>query len=94
MNSGHATSHELLCKCIDGGHIGGVDQKDGEFMDAVHFGRHIITLIFTNRLDQYLRDCSAAIDRIERRKDTNMLWESGGSMQERLEGIIEHRATL
>ena len=37
----------------DGGHIGGIDQIDGEPTDIVRFGNHIITLIFTKRLRQY-----------------------------------------
>ena len=63
----------------DGGHIGGlgvdqiVSQIDGEFMDVVVSGNHIVTLILTKRLGQleYLRDCSAVIDRVQRQKDSN-----------------------
>ena len=67
-----AHSH-VLCKRRDGGYIGGVDQIDGEPTDVVHAGNHIGTLIFIKRLGQYLMDCSAAIDREEHRKDTNMV---------------------
>ena len=60
----------VLCKRIDGGHIGRVDHIDGEVIDAVRFGTNqIITTIFTNRLGQCLRDGSDAIDRVESRKD-------------------------
>ena len=48
---------------------------DGESTDIVRSGKHMITFIFTKRLGQYLRNCSATIDRVVRRKDTNMLCE-------------------
>ena len=41
-------------------------------MDVIRFGKHIITLIFTKGLGQDL-DCSAAIDRVENRKDIDMV---------------------
>ena len=63
----------MLCKRVDGEHIGGVNQIDGEFVEVVRSGKHIITLIFTKRLGQYLMHCSEAIDRVERWKDTNMV---------------------
>ena len=67
-----ADSH-VLYKSRYGGYIGGVIQIDGERTDIVHAGKYIDTLIFTKRLGQYLRDRSAAIDRVEHRKDSNLI---------------------
>ena len=50
-------------------------------MDIVRSGKHIITFIFTKRLGQYLRDCSAAIDRVECRKDTNTVGVWGETLR-------------
>ena len=63
----------VLCKRIDGGHFGGVNQIDGELINGFRCGNHMITFIFAKRLGQYLRDGSTAIDRVERRKDPDMV---------------------
>jgi hypothetical protein len=44
---------------------------NGELSYVVRFGG-IMTLIFTKQLGQYLMDCSAPIDRVQRWKDTNV----------------------
>ena len=71
IGSRKAKSH-VLCKRIDGALIGVVDHIEGDLNDVVCFGNLIITLIFTKRLGQYVMDCSAAIDRAQRWKDTNV----------------------
>lgn len=71
MDLRKAHSH-ALCKRMDGRYIGGVGEIHGEFRDFVRKDKHIIALILTKRLGQYLMDFSAAIDRIKRRKDTNI----------------------
>ena len=70
VDSRKANSH-VLCKRIDGGHIGVVDQIEREFDDVVRFGNHT-TIIFTKRLGQYSMDCFATIHRAQGWKDTNV----------------------
>jgi hypothetical protein len=43
----------------------------------VRFGKYKFASIIAKSPGQYLRDCSAAIDRVERRKDPNMGREWG-----------------
>ena len=68
---------------MDAGHIGGVHQIDREVPDFVRIGTYRRTSIFTKRLEKYLRDCSAAIDRVERRKDGNVVedWQKTLAIQ-------------
>ena len=71
-NMRKAHSH-VLRERRDEGNIGGVEQIEREFTDVVHTCNQKTILFFRKRVDQYLMDCSAAIDRVERRKDANMV---------------------
>ena len=63
----------MLCKRIDGGQIGGIDQIDGEDSDGVRITTLTFRMKVIIKLDQYLRDCSPAVDRVECRKDSNVV---------------------